>query len=149
MTDEPEDWLITFRPLAADRVPVTVRVRRLLKFAMRGCRLRCMGVLTRPRTTDERKTMPKPKPKRRSKTTERTTRNLLRLICEVLPAESLGDPLKHAGELLDKCLPRLEQISEAQLADLEACARQHGFDEQAAEYLQERRRREKSSSPAS
>jgi hypothetical protein len=38
-----DDWRLTFRPLV-DSVPVAVRVRQLLKYAWRVCRLHCVAV---------------------------------------------------------------------------------------------------------
>jgi hypothetical protein len=41
----PEQWTLTFTPLA-DAVPAEVRVRQLLKYALRAQRLKCINVNT-------------------------------------------------------------------------------------------------------
>lgn len=85
-----------------------------------------------------------PKPKRRAKRNnpehERDTRDLLACIVEVLPVEELPELFSRASELLDKHVPRLERLPEAQLADMEAVARQHGFVVIADKIFEERNR---------
>jgi hypothetical protein len=39
----PDTWTLTFAPLA-DEVPIEVRVRQLLKYALRAQRLRCTRI---------------------------------------------------------------------------------------------------------
>jgi hypothetical protein len=59
---DTDDITLTFRPLPDD-VPVSVRVRHLLKYALRAQRLRCVamvGVPTVPAAT------PQPAPETRS-----------------------------------------------------------------------------------
>ena len=38
------DFILTFKPIAGDSRPTTMRLRRLLKFALRSCRLRCVQI---------------------------------------------------------------------------------------------------------
>jgi hypothetical protein len=40
---QPEQWTLTFLPLT-DEVPIEVRVRQLLKYALRAQRLRCVKI---------------------------------------------------------------------------------------------------------
>jgi hypothetical protein len=47
MTRRPETWTIRITPLAST-VPAANRVRRLLKYALRACGLRCTAVLDEP-----------------------------------------------------------------------------------------------------
>jgi hypothetical protein len=39
----PETYTLTLRPIPSD-VPTALRLRKLLKFALRGCALRCTGI---------------------------------------------------------------------------------------------------------
>jgi hypothetical protein len=41
--NKPETWTLSFTPLADD-VPAEVRVRHLLKFALRAQRLKCVKI---------------------------------------------------------------------------------------------------------
>ena len=43
-SNRPEDWCLTFRPLPGWSTPVAVRVRKLLKMALRSFGLRCVSL---------------------------------------------------------------------------------------------------------
>ena len=54
---DPERWVLTFRPLA-DAIPSELRIRRLLKFALRSLKLRCVR-LGQPPASSALKTVSK------------------------------------------------------------------------------------------
>jgi hypothetical protein len=65
MAQPPQDRehvVITFAPMR-HAVPVVVRVRRLLKFALRGCGLRCVSVDQLPTGTMGQGPAPDPDPR--------------------------------------------------------------------------------------
>jgi hypothetical protein len=47
----PVDYRLTLRPQTSD-VPVAIRLRRLLKYALRQCSLKNMGLETVPRQSE-------------------------------------------------------------------------------------------------
>ena len=53
-TPLPPDIRLTLRPLTGAWVPVAVRLRRLLKFALRVCGLRCLSVEEIPANEKEK-----------------------------------------------------------------------------------------------
>lgn len=49
MSDAPlEDWHLTLRSLPGWTIPVAVRVRRVLRYALRACGLRCVSLREPP-----------------------------------------------------------------------------------------------------
>jgi hypothetical protein len=46
--EPPDDWRLVFRPLPDD-VPVPVRIRHLLKIALRSLRLKCVKLEPTPK----------------------------------------------------------------------------------------------------
>ena len=50
--DDDDDWLLTLRPMP-DPVPATVRLRRALKTLLRAFKLRCVGMVTKPRKGED------------------------------------------------------------------------------------------------
>jgi hypothetical protein len=56
---DASEWVLTFRPLA-DAIPSELRIRRLLKFALRSLKLRCVR-LGQPPASSALKTVSKEK----------------------------------------------------------------------------------------